>query len=39
MQARICDLLVELDGTKKVLLDAQNNLIRVKDKLSMVLEV
>lgn len=38
MQARICDLLVELDGTKKELLDAQNNLIRVKDKLSMVLE-
>lgn len=38
MQVRICDLLVELDGTKKELLDAQNNLIRVKDKLSMVLE-
>lgn len=38
MQARICDLLVELNGTKEELLDAQSNLISTKEKLGMVLE-
>ena len=38
LQVRLCDLQIEHEGTKKELLDAENNLISTKEKLGLVLE-
>lgn len=38
LQVRLCDLQIEHEGTKKELLDAENNLISTKEKLGLVLD-